>query len=210
MTSEPFRNLITEEIFEFIKIHFFPSDENIFYDFLIGLIVSGFFYFLMVYMPEKKKRSVIKNRLRSHYFEVRREIISIILDSIRENGYAVMTKKNLIVPDNFKKYFIENNEKRWSQFLNNLDTQIFNDIGIELKVLRNDVSFVLNNIYIDDKKVFDFFRRLSIIIIEIEENKFGDEFEKGFSRFLWQLLAGWSFVDGYKEEDIMESMIQKI
>ena len=34
--------------------------------------------------------------------------------------------------------------------------------------------------------------------------------KKALMNFLWELFAGWSFADGYREEDIVKLIIEKI
>lgn len=74
----------------------------------------------------------------------------------------------------------------------------------------NEVGYVLNNVNIDDRDTFSFFKRLSQAVYKLKDSKPEYDDVKQLSGFLWQLFAGWSFIDGYQKNDIVEMMIEKI
>jgi hypothetical protein len=53
-------------------------------------------------------------------------------------------------------------------------------------------------------------KRLSAAIYSVQDTTLGYDETKPFARFLWEVLAGWSFVTGYQERDIIEDMIEAI
>jgi hypothetical protein len=119
--------------------------------------------------------------------------------------------------DEFKEYFKEkcgNAQIRWDKVATELDcNKIFlKDILLQLSILRNEVAFILNNTEINDKYVLSFFKLLSQKVYSHREKGIKLEYDekKALLGFLWELFTGWSFVEGYREEDIIKLMIQKI
>ena len=83
---------------------------------------------------------------------------------------------------------------------------------VQLNILRDEVSFVLNSIEINDKDVFLFFKRLSKSVYGYGLSDINIDYDekKSLMQFLWELFSGWSFSDGYREGDIVKLMIEKI
>jgi hypothetical protein len=115
----------------------------------------------------------------------------------------------------FKKYFKEkysNDQDRWHKVWEELNGSLLEDLLIQLGILKDEVAFILNNTEINDKSVLSFFRLLSQYVYGFEARGINMEYErkKELLRFLWELFTGWSFVDGYREEEIVKLMIEKI
>ena len=84
------------------------------------------------------------------------------------------------------------------------------DLLVELEIFTNEVAYVLNNVEINDPDVFSFFKRLSQTVYRFKNSTLEYDEVKQLSGFLWDLFAGWSFIDGYREDDIVKVMIEKI
>ena len=115
----------------------------------------------------------------------------------------------------FKKYFKEEHsidQNRWYKVWQELNGHLLEDLLIQLSILRDEVAFILNNTEINDKSVLSFFRLLSQRVYGFMARGINMEYEekKSLLSFLWELFTEWSFIDGYREEDIVKSMIQKI
>jgi hypothetical protein len=61
-----------------------------------------------------------------------------------------------------------------------------------------------------DRDTFSFFKRLSQAVYKLKDSKPEYDDVKHLSGFLWEVFAGWSFIEGYRESDIVETMIEKI
>ena len=116
-------------------------------------------------------------------------------------------------PYEFRKYFkepVRDSQNRWHVVLNNLNGQLLQDLLVEFEILLNEVTYVLNNANIEDPNVFSFFKRLSQTVYKMKNTTLDYDDVKHLSGFLWELFAGWSFIDGYREDDIVAVMIEDI
>jgi len=77
-----------------------------------------------------------------------------------------------------------------------------------MEIFRDEI--VLNTTDIADDEPFEFFKRLSAAIYVQKEVTPDYDPVKQLSGFLWNLLAGWDWVSGYRERDIVQEMIEAI
>ena len=83
-------------------------------------------------------------------------------------------------------------------------------IRSELSAPTSPFTYVLNNVNIEDPNVFSFLKRLSQAIYKMKNTTLDYDDVKHLSGFLWELFAGWSFIDGYHDDDIVSVMIEGI
>lgn len=176
----------------------------------INILAAYILYIFVVYIPENKKHRLIKNNLNKQYNQFRETMISRFLNITNDNNKALATKLKDI--KEFRAYFEDDNQKRWYAILNGLDGNkyVLKDMLSELAILRNEISFALNNIEIHDEQVFAFFKNLSQTIYKLEQSDFETDDFKSLMGFMWRLFSGWSWIDGYSEEDIVQSIIDRI
>lgn len=176
----------------------------------INILAAYILYIFVVYIPENKKYRLIKNNLSKQYNQFKETMISRFLNITNDNNEALATKLKDI--KEFRAYFENNNQKRWYAILNGLDGNkyVLKDMLSELAILRNEISFTLNNIEIHDEQVFAFFKNLSQTIYKLEQSDFETDDFKSLMGFIWQLFSGWSWIDGYSEKDIIKSIIDRI
>jgi hypothetical protein len=79
-----------------------------------------------------------------------------------------------------------------------------------MEILRDEVTFALNNIDITDEQPFAFLKRLSHALFSMRNTTLGYDETKSFAGFLWSVFAGWDAVSGYRERDIIGDMIAAI
>ena len=58
--------------------------------------------------------------------------------------------------------------------------------------------------------MFDFLKRLEMLLFRLERIGPGYDEEKVLSRFVWEIFGGFSWVEGYRGYDIVERMIEDI
>lgn len=193
-----------------------PLSMNFFYAISISIIAASIFYVFNIYFPAQKRKNIIKHNFEEQYLSFKKESIYIFLSALGKSSNEELWEK-LCNLGEFKKYFKENcgnDQTRWDKVVIELDSNkiLLKDLLVQLDILRDEVSFVLNNIEINDKNVFLFFKRLSKAVygyrlrdINIDYNE-----KKVLMGFLWELFAGWSLADVYRENDIVKLMIEKI
>ncbi len=190
----------------------FPSGNSIIFNISIGIFVSIFFYVIVVWFPDRRKKKLLKNNLSKHYLYFKKNCLQIFCRAMKEECDTLLLEK-LIIQNEFKIFFktkVSNLQERWDSVLNGLDNQFLYELLGELELLKNEIEFVNNNITIDDEDVFVFMRSLSINIYRLRDINLESDDVKILSRFLWQLFSGWSFIDRYRKDDIVQVMISKI
>ncbi len=115
----------------------------------------------------------------------------------------------------FRRYFsikVANGQSRWDLVATSIDDQdyIFNEIVRELDFLIREIDFARSSVDINDEKVDGFLVNLSQVIHTIKAAEANSDDYKHFCRTLWSIFARWNCIDGQLEEDIIESMIEKI
>lgn len=204
---EVFKNTWVEDWFEKL-----PTGNAILFDLSIGFLVSVLFYLLVVWFPDRRKKNLIKNNLAEHYRSFKEDTIGILLAACQGSYQADLPEK-LSEQSEFRKYFkepVSDSQERWHAVLNGLNDRLLKDLLVELEILLNEVAYVLNNVNIENPDVFSFFKRLSQAVYKLKNTTLEYDDVKTLSRFLWEVFAGWNFVDGYREEDIVGVMIGKI
>jgi len=187
---------------------------NFIYAISISTIAAYIFYIFNIFLPEKKRKNIIKKNFEEQYLFFKEECIYIFLSALGQSSNKEIWEK-LCDLEEFKNYFKENyidSQDRWHKVWQELDGHLLEGLLIQLSILRDEVAFILNNTEINNKSVLSFFRLLSQRVYNFKTRGINMEYEdkKSLLRFLWELFTGWSFADGYRKEDIVKTMIQEI
>lgn len=190
---------------------------------LRAFIMSSVFYFLVVYLPAKSKREVLKKNFRDMYKDIKKEIIYDILWFSRRGGRSDITVTPELVDElfdveKFRDLFKGGREgdEGWYAFCNHIQNnpEDFASLILKFKLLAKQIDFILHNYDIRDQGRFNFFKRLEKVLFDFEHMNRVDDYRydevKIFSRFVWEICAGWSFVDGFRGYDIIERFINEI
>jgi hypothetical protein len=188
------------------------NGNTIFFKLSAGILVSIFFWFIVVYVPERKRKKILKHNLAVHYQNFKEDTIQILLLA---SGSTHDSKKPKELCDyrKFKDFFLENKNEKWYAALNGLQANegYLNDILVEIEILTNEVAYVLNNVRMEEEKVYSFFKRLSANVCRLKNSSvFKDDPVKHLGTFLFGILARWSIIEGQKEEDVIQLMIDRI
>ena len=176
----------------------------------LGFVVSSIFYFLVVYMPEYKKKKMVLNALKSQYKQFKLSCIDTFL--ILSCSQEYRNREELLVLSEFRRYFKNNNKKgenRWDAVANSIQSNEYylKEIIYYLRMLNEEIRYTRNVINLNDPDVFIFLNRLSQEITRMESTEREYEDIKSFLRFLWPIFTGWSWSDGYQESDFIKDMI---
>jgi hypothetical protein len=190
----------------------FPTGNALIFNLSVGFLVSVIFYLLVVWYPEKRTKNLIKRSLEERYRYFKEDTIAIFLSALG-NSYRGDLPRSLSDQNSFKEYFkaqATDSQTRWDAVLNGLGENHLRDLVVELEILMNEVEFVLSNVTVDDGNAFLFFKRLCQAVYKFKNSTLGYDDLKQLSRFLWELFAGFSFIDGYRKSDIVKDMIKRI
>ena len=183
--------------------------NKIAYDLGSGGLTSLIFYMLLVRHPEADRRRRAKQSLARRYAAFKRDLTSTVVGTA-DGAYDVDLIDELVDHKKFREYFrqdVGDNQDRWHRFLNNLEDHQLRELQTTIEIFRGDLELVMTTVDMPDEKTSDFFKRLTAAIHAQRDAGTGYDEVKPLSRFLWELLAGWSFVEGERETDIVEDMI---
>lgn len=186
--------------------------NSILYDLSVGVLISIFFWWLLVGLPQAKKQRILKSTLQRHYGYFKEDVIQILL-SASDEAYEPELPEQLLDRDTFKEHFKADDLKQWYATLNGLQdhpTKI-NDLLVEMDLLWQEISYFLNNVEIDSDDAHAFFKRFSAHIYKLKHSSvYTHDHVKYLGNFIWEVFAGWSFIDGYRKSDIVQDMIDSI
>ncbi|PHR56769.1 MAG: hypothetical protein COA47_12635 [Robiginitomaculum sp.] len=187
--------------------------------FLPGVLVSFFIYFLVVYLPEKRKRQIIKENFRKFYQEIKLELLYNIVFASQKGGRndisaETKTMDQLMTVGGFRTVFEGGREgdEGWYAFRNYIahNECEFQEIVFSLIMLAKQIDFILHNYLITDSSTFNYFKRLEILLQNIAHAGSGYDQEKQLSGFLYGTFSGWEPIAGYRGYDPIEKIIQSI
>ena len=190
--------------------------------FLTGGLVSFFFYFLVVWIPGRRKRKAIKNDFREFYRDLKEDIAVQIIFASQKGGRKDLhvggrLEKRLLTVDGFMEIFGEGRESNegFNAFINGLNTDEgvlnFRDIAWLLKMLAKEIDYVLHNYTIANVETRKFFKRLEVRLLELGESKHNDHnAHKALCQFIYEVFAGYTHVTGRHGYDRVEKMIEDL
>jgi hypothetical protein len=188
------------------------SGNSIVFNLAIGYIVSVFFWLLVVYMPERHRRALLRDNLQRRYRGFREGTIGILLSACC-GSYNSDLPEQLCDYQKFKAFFNENQKERWYAALNGLEDRkdLLSDLVMELQLFSDEVAYVLDHVNIDDPTVHSFFKRLNEHIYRLKNaSVYSYDSVKYVTNFMWEIHARWSIVEGQLESDVIEDMIEAI
>lgn len=210
-SNEPVISALRGTAFEdfAVRLH---TGNSILFNLSVGTLVGIFVWFLVAWIPEQRRRSVIRANLAAHYRHFKEDTIQILLFASIGSHDSELPKR-LCDYREFQAFFKANRDEQWYAALNGLQDSrdYLNDILVELELLASEVSYALSNVSIADDEVHSFFKRLSEQIYRLKSSSiFTHEQVKYLGNFLWGILARWSFIDGQRKNDIVQDMIDRM
>lgn len=127
-----------------------------------GILVSIFFWFLIVAVPQTKRRRILKSNFQQHYLYFKEDVIRILLSASNEpyNQGDEEALKDVVA---FRQYYQDDEKRRWYALLNGLERnpEKIDDLLVEMELLREEVGYLLHSMEIKNERVHAFFKRLS-------------------------------------------------
>jgi hypothetical protein len=211
--DDPFaRRWICERIRSCPAVRNADAWKKLIYDFGVAGLTSLIFYGLLVRLPEFERRRRIKSSLREHYRHFKRGCISTIVGVV-ERTYSTKMADELIDQKKFRAYFkphATESQNKWHVFRNRLQSHNLSDLLATMEVFRGELLFVLNNTDVANEETFDVLKRLTAALTHLQRTNLDDDSAGQLCGFLWEILAGWSSIEGYQDEDFVEKMIRSI
>ena len=179
---------------------------------LIGLFLNSVAHHRME-SEELQRHKTIQRHLNARYDEFRGSVAEICLrasapDDVFNSELAVHLREM----NNFRNYFKE--QDRWIAVLNGLknDATMREDLFVEIDLLIQQVTYALNNIFINDDGALRFLTRFAQHTYRLRNaNVYAHDPVKYLGGFLWAVMAGWcNKKEGYRSEDIIEESICRL
>lgn len=175
----------------------------------IGFLTSVFFWWLVVYTPEQKRRKLLRESLARRYRDFKHNTIQICVWAA---GLSLTTQEVDALTDKatFKALFAG---QRWYDVANGLEEnkQHVDGLRVEMEMLAQDVTYTLNNVVIQDDDVHGLFKRLAEQIFRMRyDSMYTDDAVKYLCQFLWSIHANWSFVSGNMPNDPIDERIKAL
>lgn len=184
--------------------------NKLFYDFAAGCVIAVVFYWLLARWPEYQKRKRIKRSFRAQYRTFKLACIQNFL-AVVDGGYNGALPKTLLPIDNFRNYFnqkIGDGRDRWDEVENRMSPYYLDVTLLRMEILRQEISLVLYSIDVRNDDAFELLKRLSQAMHMQQNAAIDYDSMKSFLGFFWSLFAGWSSIEGYRDRDIVEDMIE--
>lgn len=187
--------------------------------FTMSGVVSSLFYYIVVYLPEQRQRKIIKENIQKTYTRVKKDLALAIIHASNKGGRNELsanqeTINKMLTRKGFRELFEGgiNADEGFYAFENQMTTNTpeYEEIIFHLKILLRSIKMVLDNYRIDNNKTYDFFRNLEIHLYKIEHNGCGYDESKLLCTFIWEIFAGWDFIEGYINFDKVEKLIKEI
>lgn len=186
---------------------------------LAGGLVSFLFYFLVVHVPARRRKAIIKANLQRIYGNIKRDILFAVVQASRQGGRHDLVPDDelltdLMTPVGFRKAFEGGREadEGFYAFENQMDeaTWEFRQIVLNLQMLSKQIEFLLQNYSIENQEAFDFFKRVELLLMRLQANGPGYDESKPLCGFIWEMYTGWNFVEGDTGQDKIQKMISAL
>tara|TARA_Y100000389_G_C17434110_1_gene504456 strand:- start:388 stop:984 length:597 start_codon:yes stop_codon:yes gene_type:complete len=177
-----------------------------FYDLFIGIVSSFIFWIIVVWRPKQLTKRRLKNNLDRSYHDFRKNVISYIFRELNTE----YSPDDLVNFKTFRELDVLKNGK-WYDVMNYLqdNEEIVHDIHVEIQILRDELSQVLNNLDIQ-KKSYDTFKFFVHYCDRLKNLNLLNNDVKYLCYFLYDILANNSQSYGLKEKDDLEVAIKSI
>jgi hypothetical protein len=189
---------------------------------LVLAVGSAFLlYYLVVWIPEQRKKAMVKIHLNKSYQKIKREILQEILTIANMQEHNMRIEELANNPEEFRKVFEgKESDEGWYRFTNGLTCDISAGASIlyELKFFRKELDFVmlLYPVKGDSYKFIRDFQNATLVTLEnYDELKDGHKeyeevFYKSLSRNLWSLFTYWNFFDEQLDFDPYRRFIDNL
>ena len=179
--------------------------------YVAGVIV----WLLVAWLPERRRRGILRTNLRNHYSLFREELAHILLRAAAGGSYAIDIElpKKLSEPSAFREYFRVNQNQNWYDALNGLQShpEVLQDLILEIDLFANEIASVVAKVEFDDAEPLAFFKRLMHHVQRLRNaSVYSDDQVKYLGNFVWEIMALWSIIDGQRKADIVDTMIGRI
>ncbi|MFH1375973.1 MAG: hypothetical protein ABIH35_04890 [Patescibacteria group bacterium] len=170
----------------------------------VAIIAAFIFYIFQIYLPQRKKRKMLKGNLEQDYFHFKRSALLIFFDAMKQplDTWTKLSEELLDLGKCrafFEKRDEDGKQSNWDRVFDGLHGQLLKDLLKMMGVLMDEVSYILNNLEIKDKDAFLYFKALAGTTYDLRDVYDGAGFHDSKKRFLKIYLRG--LLLGREKED---------
>jgi hypothetical protein len=160
----------------------------------ISYVASVILWLLVAWLPERRRRGILRTNLRNHYMLFREEIAHILLRAAARGSHAIDIElpKKLVDPAAFREYFSVNRDQNWYDALNGLQSnaEVLQDLLLEIDLFANEVASVVAKVEFDDSEPLAFFKRLIHHVQRLKNaSVYSYDQVKYLGNFVWEVMA---------------------
>ena len=212
-SSEPIISILRGTQAEDIAVWLHHGNEIVF-GLSVGFLTGVFVYFLLVWLPDQKKREIMRMNLRRKYRDFKHANMQTLIHAAGQMA-SVDTIDSLCEDhEEFRQTFDSNNKSLWYDAMNGIADETkpyLDDILVEYQILADEFNYASNNIFMEDDELHSFLRRMHEIVYRLSNyNSDRYNLEKLVGQYLFEIFARWSITDGQRETDFVEDMIDRI
>lgn len=203
------RNTAVEEVA--VRLH---HGNQVIFGISVGYLTGVMVWVFVVWLPEKNRRRIVRTNLHRRYREFKRANLQTLFHAA---GRSVdSTAMSSLCDDHreFRATFDSNEKALWYAAMNGIADETkpyLDDILVEYQILAGEFSYASNTILIHDDELHSFLRRMLEIVHRLSNyNSDRYNLEKLIGQYLFEIFARWSFIDGQRETDFVEDMIDRI
>ena len=188
-------------------------------NFFLAIFISFLFYYLVVVVPENRRRDAIKANLSFQYKRIKEDILYQVIFASQQGGRGDLradteTLSKLSTVEGFRDTFSGGREsdEGFYAFRNHMSADVpeFREIIFGFKMLAEQIDFVMHNYPILDPEVFRLLNNLKHAFRHVEFSGPGYDEERAMSRLIWEIFGGSDWAHGPRDYDLIERMIDDI
>ncbi len=163
---------------------------------------------------EFRRKETLRAHLRAQYHEWRRDLVSACLRGMN-GGYSTDSKleEELVNFKRFREYFAGDNKQRWYDVLNGLQSneQFLEDILVVSDLFAQQVNYALGTIQTEDTKALAILTRVGQrpYLLKNLDMYSGDPV-KYIGQYVFEVLGMFSIINGYLNDDYIETAIRRL
>jgi len=187
--------------------------NTIVFNLAIGYLVSLFFWVIVVYLPERKRRAMLRNNLDRTYKYFREEVIQTLLWASNAPYEGIQVEQLANDHFAFKKFFGNGNKSIWYDALNGIQSseERLREIYFSMEKLSLEVTYVLSSLPIHDEKIHVFLKDVNESIRTLKHYDTIDyDRVKYIGHFLWRIFARWDLYAGQMQDDPLQTVINRL
>ncbi len=189
-------------------LQFSTGNQNT-HDIAVGVIVSLFIYFLVVWLPERDKHRRLRRNLRLQYDSFKEGCIRVFLFAM-QGSYDPAVIDGLKDPEQFMRLFKEPfspGQSRWDAVANGLHAEYIKNLIVEFEIFIAEVRFTLTVVDVENQEVVAYMKYLANILYRARNCPPDYDGVNSLLNLMWSVFAGWSFIEGYVKKDVIADMI---